>query len=160
MALKFHVSSKTQGAVPVGSSAVLGVENFVKLKMSGDAFFRTANQPPNLRRLAHRRSVWRCEALRLPNFSNLPLRTTFRRSAAQNPPKPSAPQIQIAGNSPPTKSPPKNLATVSTPNDPKLSHGHWKPGSACNLDFQISSAHPKTQGAVAVGSSAVLGIMA
>ena len=46
------------------------------------------------------------------------------------------------------------------PNDPKLSHGHWKPGSACNLDFQISSAHPKTQGAVAVGSSAVLGQLA
>jgi hypothetical protein len=46
---------------------------------------------------------------------------------------------------------------LEQPNDPKLSHGHWKPGFACNLDFQISSAHPKTQWAVAVGSSAVLG---
>jgi hypothetical protein len=36
------------------------------------------------------------------------------------------------------KSPPKNLATVSTPNDPKLSHRHRKPGSDCNSGSQIS----------------------
>jgi hypothetical protein len=48
---------------------------------------------------------------------------------------------------------------VVMPNDPKLSHGHWATALDCNLDSQISSAHPKTQGAVAVGSSAVLGIV-
>ena len=42
-------------------------------------------------------------------------------------------------------------------NDPKLSHGHRTVTPKCNRDNQISRS-VETQGAVAVGSSAVLGI--
>jgi hypothetical protein len=45
---------------------------------------------------------------------------------------------------------------VKSPNDPKLSHGHQRPSSECNVDYDISYSQPKSQWAV-VGSSAVLG---
>jgi hypothetical protein len=44
------------------------------------------------------------------------------------------------------------------PNVPKLSHGDRKQSFDCNNDNQATNLRWKTDGAVAVGSSAVLGI--
>jgi hypothetical protein len=35
---------------------------------------------------------------------------------------------------------------VKPPNDPKLSHGHWRLAHDCNLDFQVSYLNRKLKG--------------
>jgi len=38
------------------------------------------------------------------------------------------------------------LMRVMSPNDPKLSRGHWRLALDCNLDSQISYLNPKFKG--------------
>jgi len=40
----------------------------------------------------------------------------------------------------------KSKVRAVSPNDPKLSHGHWRLAHDCNLDFQISCLNPNLNG--------------
>jgi len=128
--------SKTQWAVAVGSSAVLGAP-YRNLTSKNPKPKRSNN---STRHLGSRLTTGASRARSyLPKYSasKSKIQTHFavkKSSAKSQRFKPqSEPPVTLLRQKVAVKS-----KTSSAPNDQKLSHGHWRLAHDCNLDSQIS----------------------